>query len=51
MTTTQQELGVGPMLDTSKFGRVFVREGLPLQTGFANDDFTRNVRRFSPMKD
>ncbi|MGV0070707.1 phage major capsid protein [Mycobacterium colombiense] len=46
LTTTQQELGVGLMLDTNKFGRVFVREGLSLQTGFANDDFTRNLRRF-----
>lgn len=46
LTTTQQELGVGLMLDTSKFGRVFVREGLSLKTGYANDDFTRNLWRF-----
>ncbi|MBZ4620503.1 phage major capsid protein [Mycobacterium avium subsp. hominissuis] len=46
LTTTQQEPGVGLMLDTTKFGRVFVRQGLSLETGFANDDFVRNIRRF-----
>jgi HK97 family phage major capsid protein len=46
LTTTQQPLGVGLMLDTSRFGRCFVREGLSLRTGYANDDFTRNLTRF-----
>lgn len=46
LTTTQIELGTGMMLDVSKFGRVFLREGLSLKAGYANDDFTRNLWRF-----
>ena len=46
LQTTQIATGTGLMLDTSKFGRVFVREGLSLFTGWMNDDFTRNLTRF-----
>lgn len=40
LATTQISPGVGLMLDVSKFGRVFVREGLSLRTGYMNDDLS-----------
>jgi HK97 family phage major capsid protein len=46
LTTTQQEAGVGTLLDTRKFGYAVVREPIVLRSGWANDDFTRNLIRF-----
>ncbi|MDT5367170.1 MAG: hypothetical protein QOC62_1601 [Mycobacterium sp.] len=34
------------MLDTTKFGRVLVREGITVNQGTTSDDFTRNITRF-----
>jgi Phage capsid family len=46
LVTTVQAAGTGLLIDTSKFGRVLVREGLSLRTGSNNDDFTHNLVRF-----
>lgn len=46
LVTTQQIAGTGVLIDTNKFGKVLVREGLSLMTGTNNDDFTRNIVRF-----
>ena len=46
LTTTALAAGTGIMLDSSKFGRVLVREGLTVHTGQTTDDFTRNVSRW-----
>jgi HK97 family phage major capsid protein len=46
LVTTQLAAGAGVLLDTTKFGRVLVREGLSLRTGSNNDDFTHNIVRF-----
>jgi HK97 family phage major capsid protein len=46
LVTTQIADGTAALIDTSKIGRVYVREPLRLTMGWANDDFTRNVTRF-----
>lgn len=46
LVTTQLTAGVGVLMDTTKFGRVHVREPLGVPVGFANDDFTRNIVRY-----
>ncbi|WP_322860108.1 phage major capsid protein [Mycobacterium europaeum] len=46
LVTTEQTAGTGLLIDTLKFGKVLVREGLSLMTGTNNDDFTRNLVRF-----
>ncbi|BDB42834.1 MULTISPECIES: phage major capsid protein [Mycobacterium] len=46
LVTTVQAAGTGLLIDSSKFGRVLLREGLSLRTGSANDDFTHNLVRF-----
>lgn len=46
LVTTAMTAGAGLMLDTSKFGRVFVREGITIHTGQNTDDFTKNISRF-----
>ncbi|WP_411815842.1 phage major capsid protein [Gordonia sp. SND2] len=46
VTTIAQTVGTALLLDTTKFGKVFVREGITVQTGTSNDDFVRNVSRF-----
>lgn len=46
LPTTAQAAGTAVMLDTTKFGRVLVRDGLEVQTGSSGDDFTRNLTRF-----
>jgi HK97 family phage major capsid protein len=46
LITTTQTAGAGLLLDTNKFGKVLVREGISVQTGYSNDDFSRNVTRF-----
>jgi HK97 family phage major capsid protein len=46
LTTTQCPVGKGPMIATSLFGYVGVREPLGMRVGYANDDLTRNILRF-----
>jgi HK97 family phage major capsid protein len=46
LQTTQITPGTGILLDSSKFGRAIVRGPIVVFIGFANDDFTRNIRRF-----
>jgi HK97 family phage major capsid protein len=46
LVTTTQAAGAGLLLDTTKFGRVLVREGINVATGTTNDDFSRNITRF-----
>jgi HK97 family phage major capsid protein len=46
LVTTQLAAGAGVLLDTTKFGKVLVREGITVKSGYANDDFSRNVSRF-----
>ncbi|MCG7595757.1 phage major capsid protein [Mycobacterium sp. PSTR-4-N] len=45
LVTTQIAAGAGALLDTTKFGRVHVREALNLQVGLTQDDFIRNLVR------
>ncbi|MGC5248191.1 phage major capsid protein [Gordonia sp. DT219] len=45
-TTTSLTQGTGVLLDTTKFGRVLVRDGITVQTGTSNDDFVKNIVRF-----
>lgn len=46
LTTTQNPVGKGLLIDTSKFGRVAVREPISMFMGFANDDLIRNLLRW-----
>jgi HK97 family phage major capsid protein len=46
LVTTTMAAGAGALIDTGKFGRVLLREGLSLRTGTNNDDFTHNLVRF-----
>lgn len=46
LVTTTMAAGAGALIDTRKFGNVHLREGLSLQTGTNNDDFTKNLTRF-----
>ena len=46
LSTTQLTPGVGVLVDTTKAGRIWQREGLSVRTGFAGTDFTDNVVRF-----
>jgi HK97 family phage major capsid protein len=46
LVTTVLAAGAGALLDTKKFGKVLVRDGLTMQTGTNNDDFTKNLVRF-----
>jgi HK97 family phage major capsid protein len=46
LVTTQLAAGAGLLLDTTKFGKVLVREGITVKTGTDNDDFSRNITRF-----
>jgi HK97 family phage major capsid protein len=45
LVTTQQPPGEGVLLDTTKFGRVHIRQPLVLLVGYANDDLTKNIVR------
>ena len=47
LVTTAQAAGTGLLLDTHKFGTVLVREGITVQTGYSNDDFSRNICRWA----
>jgi HK97 family phage major capsid protein len=46
LTTIACPAGDGVLLDTSKFGRVVVREPLGLRIGYSGSDFTSNVVRY-----
>ncbi len=46
LQTTQIAAGDGLLLDTTKFGRVWLRESLNMRTGYMNDDLVRNQIRF-----
>lgn len=46
VTTTQFTPGDGLLIDTTKFGRVYWRDGLVLLMGYSGSDFTDNVIRF-----
>ena len=45
VVTTQVTAGDGILVDTTKFGRVAVREVLGLRIGYSSDDFVRNIVR------
>jgi hypothetical protein len=46
LTTVSCPGDTGVLVDTTKFGRVLVREPLGVRVGFAGDDFTRNIVRY-----
>lgn len=46
LQTTQIAAGTGVLLDTAKFGYAVIRGPILVFIGWANDDFTRNLRRF-----
>jgi HK97 family phage major capsid protein len=46
LVTTQNPAKQGLFLDTTKMGRVAIREPIGMRVGFANDDFTRNLIRW-----
>jgi HK97 family phage major capsid protein len=46
LVTTVIAAGTGLLLDTTKFGKALVREGITVKSGYTNDDFSRNVTRF-----
>jgi len=46
LVTTQLAAGSGVLVDTRKFGRVWMREPLSVRVGYTNDDFTKNIVRF-----
>lgn len=46
LETTVVPDGEGWLLDTTKFGRLAVRESLVVRIGYANDDLVRNILRY-----
>jgi HK97 family phage major capsid protein len=46
LVTTQLAAGAGVLLDTTRFGKVLVRDGITVKSGYTNDDFSRNITRF-----
>jgi HK97 family phage major capsid protein len=46
LVTTACHPGDGLLIDTNKFGRALIREGLVMRQGTTNDDFTRNLLRW-----
>lgn len=46
LTTTQCPAGTAILLDTTKMGRVCIREPLSVRIGFAGGDFTDNIVRY-----
>jgi HK97 family phage major capsid protein len=46
LVTTQAIPGDMFLLDTTKFGKVIVREGITIRQGTADDDFVRNLLRW-----
>jgi HK97 family phage major capsid protein len=45
LVTTAITAGTGLMLDSQRFGRVLIREGITVHTGTNNDDLTKNIVR------
>lgn len=46
LVTTAIAAATGLMLDSSKFGKVLIREGISIHTGTSGTDFTQNIVRF-----
>jgi hypothetical protein len=46
VSTTACPDGEGWLLDTTRLGRLAVRESLTVRMGFGNDDFVRNIVRY-----
>jgi hypothetical protein len=46
LDTMQLTAGLGVLVDSTKFGRVHVREPIGVRVGFANDDFSRDIVRY-----
>jgi hypothetical protein len=46
LVTPQLTAGLGVLVDSTKFGRVHVREPIGVRVGFSGDDFTRNIVRY-----
>jgi HK97 family phage major capsid protein len=46
LVTTQNPVKQGLFIDTTKMGRVAIREALGMRVGYSNDDFTRNLLRW-----
>ncbi len=46
LVTTQCSPGDGFLIDTTKFGKAIIREGLTFRQGTAEDDFVRNLLRW-----
>jgi hypothetical protein len=46
LVITQLSAGTGVLMDTTKFGRVLVREPIGLRIGYTGSDFTQNIVRF-----
>jgi HK97 family phage major capsid protein len=46
LVTTKAVPGDGFLIDTSKFGRAIIREGLSVRQGTDSDDFTKNLLRW-----
>ena len=46
LVTTQCNAGDGFLIDTTKFGKAIIREGLTFRQGTAEDDFVRNLLRW-----
>ncbi|WP_082939793.1 phage major capsid protein [Mycobacterium sp. 852014-50255_SCH5639931] len=46
LVTTQCRPGDGFLLDTARFGKVIIREGITIRQGTAEDDFIRNLLRW-----
>jgi HK97 family phage major capsid protein len=45
LTTTALTAGAGVLLDTTKFGRVLIRDGISVHSGQSGTDFTQNIAR------
>src|SRR5262249_40808048 len=45
LLTTQQLVGNGLLIDSSKFGYVAVRESLSMRVGYDGNDFSHNILR------
>jgi HK97 family phage major capsid protein len=46
LVTTQNPVGQGLFIDTSKFGRVAIRSPIGMFLGYSQDDFVRNLLRW-----
>jgi HK97 family phage major capsid protein len=46
ITTAMPSTSQGLLVDTTKFGRALLREGIVMHQGFANADFVNNIARY-----